>query len=93
MQKSKPVMKSTKPAKIYLTLQAVRGSNGRVNSVRLAHADEVKPVNLKEDQTCFAIKLNVPVSTFDVPVYEMTVDFMIPEEIKAEVESWINGES
>lgn len=83
----------TKPAKIYVTLQANRGTNGKVNSVSLVTAEDVKPESLDDDQTCFGLKLNVPVSAFETPVYEITVDQMVPEEIKAEVESWISGET
>lgn len=85
-------MKSdSKPVKFFLVIEGVRGTNGKISSVKLAHAALSRPKTLEENQTCFAMKLNVPVAAFEVPVYDINIEAsdLIPHEIIAEVESWI----
>lgn len=85
-------MSDSKQVKMFVTLQGNRGTNGKITSVNLASAGMDRPETLHQDETCFEVKLNVPIAAFDPPAIEIKIDPMIPDEIKAEVESWISGE-
>lgn len=85
-------MSDSKPVKFFLTLQGNRGTNGKITSVAMCDATTEKPQIVEENQTVLALKINVPVTAFDPPVYELTVDSLVPEEMKAEVEMWIQSD-
>lgn len=90
MQK-KHTRSDTKPVKFFVVVKGNRGTNDRVANVNLEYACTTRPDVLTADQTCFEMKLDIPVSAFEYPTCSVSIQAsdLIPHELIAEVGSWI----
>lgn len=94
MQK-KTARPDTKPVKFFVVVDGNRGTNDRVTNMALAYASATRPDVLAADQTCFEMKVDVPLSAFEYPTCNVSIQpsALIPHEMIAEVQSWIVEEN